>query len=291
MIIGDKREEVIENIQKALVSGEYCAKVEVNDPVLSREESDAIIDRYILSSDTLSFKVKSFVARKIANVFTKALNKDTEIIGLENLEGVEGGAVITSNHFGPLDNTAIRYLFHHKLGMKRVNIVSQETNLAMPGVIGFLMNYADIIPISGNKKYLGGKFLEKIQSLVDKGEYVLIYPEQEMWFNYRKPRPVKRGAYYYAAKMGTPIISCFVEMVDKDEIDRDNFRKVQYKVHVLPAIYPDPSLSVRDNSARMCEIDYMQKKAAYEKAYKKELTYDFYCDDIAGYIPQDKESA
>ena len=39
--------------------------------------------------------------------------------------------------------------------------------------------------------------------------WVLIYPEQEMWFNYRKPRPPKRGSYFYAAEAEVPIILVF----------------------------------------------------------------------------------
>ena len=34
----------------------------------------------------------------------------------------------------------------------------------------------------------------------------------------------------------------------------------------------------------MCEQDFNQKKEAYEKAYGKELNYDFEYEDIAGWI-------
>lgn len=291
MIIGDKREEVIENIRVALREEDFQSKVEVNDPVLTREESDAIVNRFVENSGKMSFKIKSFFARRIATTLSSVLNKDTEIVGLENLEGLEGGAIVTCNHFSPLDNTIVRYLVHNKLHKKRINIVSQETNFAMPGFLGFLMNYADIIPISGNKNYMSGDFTKKLQSLVDKGEYVLIYPEQEMWFNFRKPRPTKRGAYYYAAKFQMPVISCFVEMIDETEVDRDDFMKVRYRIHVLPLIYPDPDLSIRENSVMMNEKDYEQKKNAYERAYGKELEYSFENADIAGWKPSEKESA
>ena len=82
----------------------------------------------------------------------------------------------------------------------------------------------------------------------------MIYPEQEMWFNYRKPRYLKPGAYYYASKYNVPIISCFIEIIDKE------------------------------NAAWMSERDYSQKKEAYEKAYNKKLDYKFEDDDIAGWI-------
>ena len=66
-------------------------------------------------------------------------------------------------------------------------------------------------------------------------------------------------------------------------MDNDEFSQVKYIIHVLKPIYPDASLSIRENSIKMAEIDYNQKKEAYEKYYGKALTYDFSYDDIAGY--------
>ena len=283
MIIGDNREKVIENICSAAGKGEFHIKVELNDPVLTAEQSNEIINTYLSNCRTSQFRMKSFVARQMANALTHGLNKDTEIVGLEHIEGITGGAIITCNHFSPVDNTVVRHLTR-KLGKKRINIVSQETNLAMPGMVGFLMNYADIIPINGNPRYLRNEFEPILAELLRNDEYVLIYPEQEMWFNYRKPRPLKRGAYVFAAKLNVPIISCFVEMRDTEENDTEDFRRVQYVIHVLPTLYPDPEKSVKENSLELCRMDYEQKKQAYEAAYGKELDYAFESTDIAGWI-------
>ena len=57
-------------------------------------------------------------------------------------------------------------------------------------------------------------FSDILEEKLNKKQFILIYPEQEMWFNYKKPRPPKPGAYYYAAKNNVQIISCFVEMID-----------------------------------------------------------------------------
>lgn len=283
MIIGDNREAVIENIKVAAENGDFHSKVEINDPNLTPEQSKAILDRYVQNRQKTSFRAKTLLARQAANLLTFALNRNSEITGIENALSIKGGAIVTSNHFSPVENTAVR-LVVKKLGKKRINIVSQETNLAMPGAIGFLMNYADIIPIAEDKNYLKNDFPEIIKSLIQKNEYVLIYPEQEMWFNYRKPRPFKRGAYYYAAKLGVPVISIFVEMQDLNEKDTDEFNKVKFKIHILKTIYPDPEKSVKENSVLMCEEDYAQKKAAYEKAYGKPLDYTFQNSDIAGWV-------
>ena len=134
-------------------------------------------------------------------------------------------------------------------------------------------------------------FYSTLKDLLSKDEYILIYPEQEMWFNYRKPRPLKRGAYYYAAKLGAPVVSCFVEMQNLEKEDSEGFYKVKYIVHIMPTIYPDPEKSVKENSIEMCLRDYNQKKDAYEKAYGKELVYTFEEDDIAGWMGSGRNSA
>lgn len=282
MIIGSDRNAVIENIRRSAESGDFFAKVETGDPILTTAESNAIVSGYLRRRTTLSYRLKSMTARSIANIMTYAINRDTEICGLELVRGLEGGAIITSNHFSPVENTGIRHLVH-KLGKRRINIVSQETNLAMPGMIGFLMNYADVIPISGNVHYTQREFVDLLRECFEREEYVLIYPEEEMWFNYRKPRPPKPGAYYYAARLGVPIISCFIEQQDMPRMDNDEFRKVRFVVHVLGVIRPRAELSVRENCAAMSAEDYALKKEIYEKVYGKPLDYSFDASDIAGW--------
>ena len=39
---------------------------------------------------------------------------------------------------------------------------------------------------------MNGAFRTLMQRNLDRNRFILIYPEQEMWFNYRKPRPGKR---------------------------------------------------------------------------------------------------
>ena len=282
MIIGKDREAVIENIRRASSTGDFNCKVENNDPVLSGKETKAITERYMSDRTAFSFRVKSFIARQIANILTWYINRSTEITGFDKLPEFTGGAIITSNHFSPLENTVIRLLVR-KCGKKRLNIVSQATNLAMPGIIGFLMNYADVIPLSDDLHYMQRDFTSVLSELFSKNEAVLIYPEQEMWFNYRKPRPVKRGAYYYSAKLNVPVISCFVEINDLKEKDTENFFKVKYVLHILGVLYPDKDKSVRNNSIELSEKDYQLKKDAYERIYGKPLDYRFEDSDIAGW--------
>ena len=283
MIMSEDRKTVIENIKKFAEAGEFHNKAEVTDPVLTPEQSKEITENFIKSRNKLSFKAKTAAALTVAKIATKKINKTTEIHGIEKIPKDLGGCIITSNHFSPLENTVIRYLLD-KIGRKKLAIVSQTSNFAMTGFVGFLMNYANTVPISTEPRYLARDFLSLLEEkIVEGGEAVLLYPEQELWYNYRKPRPPKSGAYFYAAKLGAPIISCFVEIVDTDEDDEGDFKKVKYVLHVLGVLRPDPEKSVRENTEELASKDYELKKQCYESVYGKELTYDFENSDIAGW--------
>lgn len=283
MIIGDNRAAVIENIKRNAESGNFHNKVETGDPVLTPEEEGRITDAYLVNRYGRAYKFKRQIARVITRVATKAVNRSTENVGEVDFDTLRGGVIVTSNHFSPLENTAVRYfLLEH--GIKKMSVVSQVSNFAMKGMIGFLMNYSDTMPISHSPRYIARELPKLIEEKLEAGEAVLIYPEEEMWFNYRKPRPPKEGAYHFAAKLGYPIASLFVEIVDTDEMDTDEFKKTAYRVHFLGFIHPDPTKTVRENREEMCRRDYELKREAYERIYGKTLSYDFDPSDIAGWI-------
>lgn len=283
MIIGENRKAVIENIKTFAESGQFHRKVEINDPVLTAEQSKRITSDYVENRNDLTFKFKTAIGVLIAKIATKIINKDTEIVGIEKIPKNIGGVIITSNHFGPLENTVIRHLTN-KLKRKNLGIISQTSNFAMTGAIGFLMNYADTIPISQDPRYLARDFLSILKErIVEKKHAILLYPEQEMWFNYRKPRPPKNGAYFFAAKLNVPIISCFVEITDTEKDDTEEFKKVKYTLHILDILYPDPDKTVKENTEMLGIADYSLKKTCYETVYGKTLDYKFENSDIAGW--------
>ncbi len=283
MIIGGSKKEVIKNIQRNIENNELNKKVEVNDPKLNEEEITKLLNKFYQSREhKFLFYLKSRFAYFFVSLLGHKLNKSIKIEGLENLKNINTGAIITSNHFNPLDNMLIRKLIKKRYH-KNLYIVSQETNLAMPGFLGYLLNNLNIIPLTKSPNYIIKKFKPELTKVLKNKNYVLIYPEEEMWFNYRKPRPCKRGAYQFAVEANVPIISCFVEIIDQETDDNEEFKNVEYVVHVLKPIYNDPTKSLKENAKLMAELDYKQKKEAYEKCYNKALNYKFSYADIAGY--------
>jgi len=276
------RNKVIENIKNAVNEVRFDAKVEEGDPVLTSEQKKKIIEKYLKTRKSNTYKIKNKMVRKITAEQTKEQSDTTSIVGIENIENITTGAIVTSNHFGPLDSVPLRKLVQER-GMKNINIIAREENLAMEGVFGLIMNYLDIIPISDLLSYMKKDFLDIVKEKLDNKEFILIYPESEMWFHYKKPRPCKPGAYYYATKFNVPIISCFVEIREDGEMETQDFYKTHYTLHILPTIYPDPNKSIKDNTNEMMAKDYEQKKEAYERVYEEKLVYDFDPKDIAGW--------
>ncbi|MTV82590.1 lysophospholipid acyltransferase family protein [Secundilactobacillus folii] len=273
--------QVVENIISAVHAEDFHRKVEINDPNLSVGEEGQLLNWFLSHRNTISQRSRTFLARLLMRAITNYENRSTSVIGIENIQNL-GSAIITSNHFSPTENTAIRFSMQ-KLGYPKMAVLSQVANYKMSGVLGFLMRNADTIPVSTNLHYLGRVLPNLIGETLSKNTPILIYPEQEMWWHYRKPRPFMPGAYHYAAKFNVPIISCFTEMQLLDQAPVQGVTPMKYVVHILRPIYPDPQLNEHENSEMMLKQDQAQKKAAYELAYHEPLTYQFEPADIIGW--------
>ena len=284
MIIGDNREQVIHNIENAVKNGNWNAKVEVGDPVLSLNESKDLVNNFWQEQKTIKGKINDRIGHLFFNSLTHFLTSSTTFTGLENLANLpQGGAIITANHFNQIDSLPIKHLAnktHHSL-----TIAIEDTNLKLPGILCYLMNYVGTIPLIQVPSYVGTEFPRHLHDALEQNSWVLIFPEQEMWWNYRKPRELKRGAYYFAAKQNVPVISTFIEIQSTAKIEKKhpNFYQTKYVVHVLPPIFPDVKLTANENSKLMMKRDYQQKVAAYEKAYQRKLDLAFTPWDIAGW--------
>ncbi|MBL1059125.1 lysophospholipid acyltransferase family protein [Lactobacillus sp. A27] len=284
MIFGDNREAVIKNIQKAANKRDFMAKAEIGDPQMTLDERLKLVNDYWKNRKSFSSKINNQIGHAMLTTFAKTLAGSTEFKGLENLNNLPiGGAIVTANHFNQIDSLPIKLLankMHHQL-----SIVIEDTNLMLPGFFRYLMNYVGTIPLVQSASYIGNEFPKHLSNALAKNNWVLIYPEQEMWWNYRKPRKLQRGAYYFAAKQNVPVISLFIEIRDLPKIEKkdSNFYETKYIVHVLQPIFPDVSLSANENAHKMMKQDYQQKVAAYEKIYGKKLNYDFTDWDIAGW--------
>ncbi|MBR5402781.1 MAG: 1-acyl-sn-glycerol-3-phosphate acyltransferase [Bacteroidales bacterium] len=284
LLVTPGREQAIENIRRAAQEGRFNDKTEPFDPEISPDALKADILGYVSRLNSPVQKLKTAVARAVVHSWVRKWSEPVnEITGMRNLLKVQGPAFLTSNHFNPFDNGVHRTL-SRLTGRDRLVAISQGTNFVMPGLNGFILRNIDVIPLIQEPSYMNGAFRKLMQRNLDRNRFILIYPEQEMWFNYRKPRPGKRGAFLFAAEYGVPVVPTFVEMVDLPEVVAPGFHDVKLVLHVLPPIFPDPERSARENSFLMCQADYDAKVRCYEQCYGRPLTYEFSKEDIAGLI-------
>ena len=275
---------VIENIKKCVEQNDFNSKVEVGDHIVTEEERQNVVMKFDTLRENPLNVPKRAAARKIANEYTKIINKTTEIIGMENVEKLDFGAIITANHFNPVDSTLIRHLTNQLKKTSKLDIVIEESNLFLEK-FATLMNYCNTIPLSASEKYMQNKFLPAMEKFLDEKHWILIYPEEQMWFNYKKPRPGKIGAYHLAVKYNVPIIPTFTAMYERpNEFDDDGFNKVDFKLYIMKPLYPNVSLPVKQRKQALMQKDYELKVQAYEHAYGKKLDYKFENWDIAGYV-------
>ena len=236
-----------------------------------------MVVRYINKKKIHIFK--TYLANKIAiNYIKKLINQKKliikNVIGLENLMNIctKQGCILTCNHFNPYDNFALHailedYLFKNK---KHLYKVIREGNYSFKGLYGFFFRNCNTLPLSSNFDTMK-KFTKSLKEvLLNEKEMVLIYPEQSMWWNYKKPRPLKIGAFKYAQNFNVPIVPCFITMEDSKYIDEDEYPIQEYTIHFLEPIIPSESTTAKD----LMNDNYLAWKKTYEKFYQVNLQYN-----------------
>ena len=270
-----ERLEILEKIKKLELEGKFDIDAE-NDPptiVLTPENVDYLKKK-------TSSKIKNKVANKVGEKFLKDLLKNNKLIikevnGIENLQNLESGAVITCNHFNPFDSFSIERVFRSsgQAKTKKLYKVIREGNYTnFPGLYGFFFRNCDTLPLSSNKRTMI-EFMKAVDIILQRGDFILIYPEQSLWWNYKKPKPLKNGAFKFATRNNVPVIPIFITMQDSNIIGEDGFFVQEYIINIEKPIYPNEKLSERENTTIMRDRNYEIWKNIYEDFYKVPLQY------------------
>ena len=223
-------------------------------------------------------RLKSRIANKLGSRFFDKMIVSGQLIikevrGIENFTAVQGGKIVTCNHFSVGDNYAVWTAIRDHMNGKLLYKVIREGNYTNPPKpFGFMMRHCNTLPLSSQMATMK-KFMHAVKVLLGRGETILIYPEQGMWWNYRKPRPMQEGAFAMAVLNNTPIIPIFITMEDTDTPDGDGFPIQAYTVHILPAIYPDETLPRAQRKEKMRTQNYQAWVKTYEEFYRKALVY------------------
>lgn len=274
------RVEILKKIEEYEKAGIFDKDVEEDPP--ARELMPNEVD-YLRRN--IKSKVRSKYAFRIAHWFVDVLVRKKqfvikEYVGIENYRKLNSGAVITCNHFNAFDSFAMQLVYEKARRTKYprrklFRVISEANYTSFPGFYGFLMRNCNTLPLSSNK-YTMKKFMWAVNTILQKGHFILVYPEQSMWWNYRKPKPLKKGAFNFAATNKVPVLPCFITMEDTDVMDEDGFPVQAYTVHVGEPIYPDKEKTKAENIEMMMQKNAQVWKEIYEKTYKVPLSYT--CD-------------
>lgn len=269
------RLDVLEKIKKLEEQGIFDVDVENDPPTIELKPEQIDYKRKKLKNKILRYFTFKGVEKMVKNMTKAGLFNIKEIKGVENMRLVKTGAIITCNHFSPADSFAMEITFREaKLKHKRLFRVIREGNFTNPPK-GFemVMKHCNTLPISQNLGTMR-KFLKCTNELINEGNFVLIYPEESMWWNYRKPKPLKTGAYNFAVKNNVPVIPCFICMEDSQVIAPDGFPVQAFTIFVEKPIYPNLELSLKDNVEYMKNQNFEVWKTVYENFYGVKLEYD-----------------
>ena len=268
------RVEVLQKMEEYERKGIFDLDVEQDPPgkVLMPEDIEYI-------KDSPAEKLKTEMAFQAARKFVKDLVKDKKLIvkeikGIEHFQNLNSGAIITCNHFNAFDSFAIQMAYDAAQQPKRkfYRVIREGNYTSFPGFYGMLMRHCNTLPLSSNHQTMK-KFLVAVNTLLQRDHFILVYPEQSMWWNYRKPKPLKIGAFQFAAKNNVPVLPCFITMKDTDIMGEDGFFVQEYTVHISAPIYPDETLGKRECASRMMSENYEVWKNIYEKEYQIPLSY------------------
>ena len=269
------RLEIIEEIERLEREGKFDVDPEKDPPtiVLMPEDIDYIKTK---SKD----KIKTKVAYKLGEKLLEELLKRNKLIikevkGIENLENIEGGAILTCNHFNPFDIFTLEKVFRmtsHYKNKKLYKVIREGNYTNFPGLYGFFFRNCDTLPLSSNKKTMV-KFMRAVDTILGKGNFILIYPEQSLWWNYRKPKPLKDGGFKLAVRNKVPVVPIFITMQDSDIIGDDGFPVQEYIVNIEKPIYQNEDLSEKEKIENMKNKNYEIWKKVYEEFYKIPLEY------------------
>ena len=269
------RVEILEKIKRYEREGRFSEDVEDDPP-----SRTLMPDEIKYGTKGIKKRVKSKLAFAAARYFVNSLIDDKKLIikdikGIENFKNLNTGAIITCNHFNAFDSFAIQLAYDaaEQPNRRFYRVIREGNYTSFPGFYGFLMRNCDTLPLSSNLGTMK-KFMLAVDELLSEGHYILVYPEQSMWWNYRKPKPLKNGAYIFAYRNNVPVLPCFITMKDSDIMGEDGFYVQEYTIHVGEPIYPDKSLPYKVGVKDMLDKNYNLWKEIYEREYQMPLVYE-----------------
>ncbi len=274
--ISEERQKVLAKIQELESKRIFDVDVEQDPPTIPLKVGQVDYLHKKLRTKIMA-KYSFYLAHKAVKKLTKMNQFKIEAInGIENLDACINGAVITCNHFHAFDSFAMELTFensvHYKNHKKMFRVIREGNYTAFKGFYGKLMKYCNTLPLSSNLEVMR-EFINASNKILQRGDFLLVYAEESMWWNYRKPKPLKPGAFRFAIKNNVPVVPIFITLRDSDVLDPNGYPVQLYTINIAKPLYPDKGLSLQKNISLMRSLNYLDNVQAYEAFYNEKMRY------------------
>lgn len=150
------------------------------------------------------------------------------------------GMIITCNHINKLDALVVKWALKKSgvLRGRQLKVIVADFN-NQKGRLGEYMRAFGIMPFPSGHR-LVRNFDDAVSYYLERGDCILVFPEQSEWWGYDRPRPLKRGAFYYAVKNNVPVLPLFITCRPAARRCRADGKveKKYFDVHILDQIEP-----------------------------------------------------
>lgn len=246
--------EVIKNLEKEEKWNTHTSEGGYTDFIPVNSDFEFIPKNNLKNNLINQFVSKPFV--RIANGLL-----DTEVVGKENLKGLES-AVVCCNHVNKMDCCAVM----KGLPYNKTYFVAAEFN-NLKGFFGDGMREGGMVPLSSN---LGGmkKFYETVNKLLSEKNFVVIYPEVAEWWCYKKPRPFLDGGAKIAINNNVPILPVYLTYKDSKASLNSETGLPKFVLHILKPIYPDEALNRKEKIKDLDDKLFASWMDCYNETYQ-----------------------
>ena len=158
------------------------------------------------------------------------------------------GVVTISNHIHYIDCALIGLINFPE----RTYFPTIEENFKIP-FIRHLIRILHAIPIPKTKIAKEKFYTDIIEELENKEVALHMYPEGSLWPYYEKVRNFKYGAFKIAVLANVPIVPIKFEFEEPSGIYKIYKRKKCIHAKILPAIYPNEKLEIKERISDLKE--------------------------------------
>lgn len=197
-------------------------------------------------------KISHFLVKIVALAILKPFNRlafGFRIRGKENIRKViKTGAVTICNHVHPMDCTFLFTAFWRK----RMYYLTLSSNFQIP-LIRHIIRIFGAIPISNNIS-AKQEMRQAMNSALQKGRFVQIYPEGILRPYYASLRPFQNGAFHMAYINNKPILPAVITFREPKGLYKIYKRKPCIQLTVLDPIYPNTKSQKTEEVRRLKEL-------------------------------------